>query len=683
MHFSIRDGKFDVVILGGPRTDIWPSPGIRVLSTLCAEMGLTVGQFGGESMTVRGVLPLPGTGGIAIIEDNQHRIHRIRARAIVRIVPESYLPDPFPGWYSSGLIPLSTAERLFKESEVLWDPSTVILGTGNQALQFGTALLEAGINEVYCIETFAQWGAKRYAGWEVHQRQFEMHGGKLFEAQPLELVNQGPLRWLLRVKDSQGIRVLEVARVVSAGPFRVQTGIREHPPGSFLYELDQTARQQLAQDVEGWLLEEERGRWLAGKIVRALATDLSQGANRAKRDELDRVFRRAKAKLKHYYEHRNQPYTPTYQGKWLSVAQSKHLHDFGGVPKTLQQERPIASIECFEEISCQICQKVCPTSAIQIGTVARRKNLILNEAACTACGLCIKSCPTSSIPLIRENQTQPTAQLTLAWRGRQPWHVGEFGILLNRKGESLGSARVSKVDPEANARSSAQELPHLRNTPQNPADSSRADPSRTSDSMQLVQLEVPSHLIWEARALKRPRPAATEDAAYLAAVDRSATRAEKVEVLFNGEKRWVRDRTSISVALFETGQTRPSDLLICKDGSCGLCQISVDGISKLACQTKIHKGMSIRMTESKNTETNTSALCPCLGVTQEEVIERLKQGQIHSPEAARSITHVGEGKCHGQLCMPAFIRVLKDQGLPVSQWIDWRFPWSDWVVKNS
>lgn len=648
MHFSIRDGKFDVVILGGPRTDIWPSPGIRVLSTLCAEMGLTVGQFGGEAMTVRGVVPLPGTGGITIIEDNQHRIHRIRSRAIVRIVPESYLPDPFPGWYSSGLIPLSTAERLFRESEVLWDPSTVILGTGNQALQFGTSLLEAGINEVYCIETHAQWGAKRYSGWEVHQRQFEMNGGKLFEAQPLELVHKGPLRWLLRVKDNQGIRVLEVARVVSAGPFRVQSGIREHPPGSFLYELDQTANHQLAQDVEGWLLEEERGRWLAGKIVRALATDLS------KRDELDRLFRRAKTKLKHYYAHRAQPHTPTYQGKWLSINEGNQLRNFGGVPKKIHQERPVASVECFEEISCQICQKVCPTSAIQISTLARKKNLILDEAACNACGICIRSCPTASIPLVRENLTQPTSQITLPWRGRHRWKPGESATLLNRRGETLGSARISQVDSD-------------------------------TSPVQLVQLEVPSHLIWEARAIKRNRPSLTEDEAYLAAVERSSTRAEKVEILLNGEKRWVRDRTSISVALFETGQTRPTDLLICKDGSCGLCHISVDGISKLACQTKIHKGMSIRMSDAKENlnKSNTSALCPCLGVTQEEVIERLKQGGIHSPEAARSITHVGEGKCHGQLCMPAFIRVLMDQGLPVSQWIDWRFPWSDWVVKNN
>ena len=77
------------------------------------------------------------------------------------------------------------------------------------------------------------------------------------------------------------------------------------------------------------------------------------------------------------------------------------------------------------------------------------------------------------------------------------------------------------------------------------------------------------------------------------------------------------------------------------------------------------------------------ALCPCLGISREDVIERLKQGKLQSPEAVLSVTRVGEGRCHGQLCMASFKRVLTEQGLDVSQWIDWRFPWSDWILTHS
>src|SRR4051812_34307074 len=104
MSFAVRDGRFDVVVAAGPRVRPWPSAGVRSLSALCAEMGLTVGLLGGENLTARGVIPLPGTGSLVLAEDLQRRIHRIQARAVIRIVPPSYLPNPFPGWQSPGII---------------------------------------------------------------------------------------------------------------------------------------------------------------------------------------------------------------------------------------------------------------------------------------------------------------------------------------------------------------------------------------------------------------------------------------------------------------------------------------------------------------------------------------------------------------------------------------------------
>ena len=58
----------------------------------------------------------------------------------------------------------------------------------------------------------------------------------------------------------------------------------------------------------------------------------------------------------------------------------------------------------------------------------------------------------------------------------------------------------------------------------------------------------------------------------------------------------------------------------------------------------------------------------------------MKQGKLQSPEAVLSGTHVGEGKCLGRLCMDPFRRVLLENGVDSEQWIDWRFPWSEWVL---
>lgn len=648
MSLNLRDGKFDVAVLAGPRVEVWPSAGARALAALCAEAGLTVGLFGGETIQVKGVVPLPGTGGIVIAQDVQRRIHRIHARAVVRVSVPSLLPDPFPGWRSEGLLPLSTAERLRKESEIGWDPLTVILGTGNRALRFGSSLLEAGAREVMCVESFAKWEAKRYAGWEVERRRFEMAGGRIIEAEPVSLSPKAAQLYELRLQDEHGVRVLEATRVVSAGPFRDSPEFREYPPGSLLFEFEQTAAQEKFEDVHGWVMEEERGRAVAGKIVRALASELG-----GKKEELERIFKRARGRLRRYHRHREAPFQPAFQGKWVAAADSRRMRQFTGVPQSEHKKRPVASIECFEEIPCNLCQLACPKSAIEIGKVPRLEARILDESRCDSCGLCLPACPSEAVLLVHEKDDRPMSVLTLPWRGSKPWTAGEFATLINRRGESLGSARVIALREGS------------------------------------VDVEVPAHLVWEGRGLRRLRAPATEDEAYLEADARLNRPMSKVEITMNGEKRLVRDHVPVTLALFETGRNRPEDALFCKDGSCGLCDVLVDGVRKKGCQTLTHRGMAIRLdaqlpkSAAPRTDMRDRSLCPCLAVSTENVVERMSQGNLQSPEAVLSVTHVGEGRCHGQLCMEPFKRVLLDQGLDAEHWVDWRFPWSDWVLTNN
>jgi len=664
MNLAVRDGKFDVVVAAGPRLDVWPSVGARAIALICAEMGLTVGVFGGETITVKGMFPLQGTGGLILAQDVQGRIHRIHARAVVRVAPAPTFPKPFLGWRSQGFIPLSTALRLRRESRVQWDPLTVILGTGNRALRFGAELLESGVPEVICVETHTQWGAKRFAGWEVDRRRFEKNGGKIIEARPVSLIAKGALFWELRLQDRFGIRVLEVARVVSAGPFYDIPEIKEHPPGSLLFELIQTGATTQAEDFEGWILEEERGRILAGKIVKALVQEIGES-----REELEKIVKKAKGRLKRYYQHRNTPFNPTYEGKWIAISDSRKMREFKGIPKELHKKLKVATLECFEEIPCNLCQTACPTGAIQIGDIPRNKDFILDESRCTSCGICLDACPSEAISLIQEREEHPTSLIVLPWKSPRKWKTGESVVLTNRRGESLTSSRVIGIQTFADAKT------------------------------QLVEVEVPNHLLWEARSLKKNRSSnsttALEDEKYLETVMRQSNHAEerKAEIILDGEKRLVRDHVPLTLALFEIGRGRPDDVLFCKDGSCGLCLVNVDGIKKLACQTPTHRGMAVKLKghvsvtqpipESAAQSDLGLFLCACQRVTSQQVTERLAQGNLQSPEAVLSVTHVGEGRCHGQLCMDAFRAELLDQDLDASQWIDWRFVWSDWVLTRN
>ncbi len=637
MSFTVRDGRFDVVIAAGPRVASWPTPGARSLSLLAAEMGLSVGMFGGEATRVRGVIPVPGTGGWVLAEDSQKRIHRVQARAVVRVSARSEWPDPFPGWRAEGLIPLSTATRLWKAGAISWTPAVAILGSGNRALRFGSDLLASGVPEVACLETVGQWGLKDYAGWEVELRRFEMSGGELLRGKPGGLSLKSPGLWEFRLEDAQGTRILEVSWVVTAGPFSDSPRVREHPPGSFLFELERSAGISREEDIEGWQLEEERGKWLAGRLAKSLSTGLGP-----RRDELERIVRRARARLRRVRRHWDEPFSPSYEGKWISAADRTSVRAFSGVPTQAHRARPVASIECFEEIGCDLCERACPEDAIRIDPASDR--IALSESDCTACGLCLVACPSGSPVLIHEREDRSMSQLTLAWRGKRPFAMGELGTLVNRKGETLGAGRVTGAT--------------------------------VTGAVQCVQVEVPTHLVWEARGIHPAREHETEFSIPEGGFPEEGAQAQ---VTVNGEKRLVRNRVPLSVALYELASNRSGDALLCADGSCRLCQLWVDGVKKLACQTVAHRGMVIRF-EDQAEPGSGRMLCPCVGVEPESVVERIRQGKLESADAVRAMSHAGGGRCHGQVCGEPFRRAIEAAGVAADQWIDWSFPWADWVI---
>jgi hypothetical protein len=196
----------------------------------------------------------------------------------------------------------------------------------------------------------------------------------------------------------------------------------------------------------------------------------------------------------------------------------------------------------------------------------------------------------------------------------------------------------------------------------------------------VVEVEVPSHLIWEARGIRKPKAhASATDPEFIDLSGREFF-AERVEISWNGERRFVRGGIPISTAFFENGFQRANDRLLCEDGSCGLCEVEVDGIRQLGCRTRVRKGMAIR---SVREDAASDDLCPCLGISESEFKERVDQGSLRSVDATLESTGLGSGKCHGQLCVGPAKRCLERAGLDANEvrsHIDWRFPWSDWNV---
>ena len=649
MSIQVREGKFDVLVVASPGLVRWPGLGVRALATLCAEMDLSVGIFGGEGLRVKGVLPLSGTGGVALVEDSQGRVHRVEGRALVRVTEPVQSPDPFEGWLSPAVLPLETALQLRKQGQTIWTPAVAILGTGNRALMLACELLESGVPEVFCIDR----PERPFSGWEVHRRRFESLGGHILRGIPARLSKTASMLWDFRIEDAHGIRVLEVAWVIAAGPFSSSEGVREYPPESLLFELEQSAASAVGEDPEGWSLEESRGRALGVKICKALIADWSD--RRVKKDRLEDDLRRARQRLKRALRREEKPFQLSFSGKWTDRSSMQAIRDFPGVPRQEHQSRPVVSIECVEDIECSLCQAACNDSAIQI---SRENGRFLDEAQCTSCGKCLSVCPARVPVMIQEVPNHPMAQLVLSFRGRQGFRPNELAILLNRRGEALGSGKVMESVEVSPATGSVGSVLEHR-----------------------VKIEVPSHLVWEARGLRKAGEAPSHEEEWVMNSERSA--ATKVEVQLQNEKRLLRNGQPLGLALFETGLARSSDRLLCRDVSCGLCEVLVDGVKRLACRMQVHRGMAVQLdsvSARPDSTADANLICPCSQVTRQDVLQRIRDGKLSSPDAIRQACGVGEGRCRGRICQEPFRRVLLAEGIDADQWIDWRFPWSEWTL---
>lgn len=629
---KVRDGHIDVAILAGPRMKTWPTQGVRVLSRHCSDAGMKVGWYGGSGLQVRGVLPSSeGSGGVVMVEDAQKRLHRIRAKALVKISTQLEFPLPFQGWYSPGLIPESTARKLLTQGSLNWQQVVVVLGTGNPALALGSEILELNLaSRVICVESVFN----EIQGWEVERRRFEMKGGKVIFGKPSQLIQKSPFIWEIKIQDSQGVRVIDTARVISVGPFGGDFGFREYPSGSFLIEWENSEASRLEDDVEKVLLDEHRAVVLASQLIRGF-THFSGEA----RSNFEKQLWLSKQKLKEMESLPANRFHYEFDGKWLSEQSKKTLLEFGGTPKLYSNERVVAAIDCIENIGCRVCQKACPVSAIQID---RPKNQFLIESACIGCGICVQVCPSEVPVMIAGDATQSFSTLIFTYRERKKLKKGDKVGLLSRKGDLLAQGRVLDLFIE--------------------------------DGSELYKVEVPSHLIWDARSII----AIGEKQAIQDADELKEERGTRIEVQIQGDVRRVREGQNVSVSLFEIGMARPNDILICEDGSCGLCQIEVDGVRKYACQSTSHQGMSIRFTRD---HTPSSELCPCEGVSAEEFASTVTLTKPDTLEAVTQISTVGQGKCHGLLCKKSWVRSAEQLGVTQTRFTDWRFPWVDWIFK--
>jgi len=107
-------------------------------------------------------------------------------------------------------------------------------------------------------------------------------------------------------------------------------------------------------------------------------------------------------------------------------------------------EGPVAIVECFQEIPCDPCVKVCKRGAI---SMRRDINDLpkVDENLCNGCGICISMCPGLAIFVVDKTYSEELALVKLPYEYVPVPEQGQHVFVLNRAGDELGSFEVIKV----------------------------------------------------------------------------------------------------------------------------------------------------------------------------------------------------------------------------------------------
>ena len=107
-------------------------------------------------------------------------------------------------------------------------------------------------------------------------------------------------------------------------------------------------------------------------------------------------------------------------------------------------ERPVAVIECNEEIPCNPCEVACKFQAISIGNPITNAP-ILDENLCTGCGLCIARCPGLAIFVIDKTYSEKEGLISFPYEYLPLPLTGSIVESVNREGKVVSSGKVIKV----------------------------------------------------------------------------------------------------------------------------------------------------------------------------------------------------------------------------------------------
>ncbi len=114
------------------------------------------------------------------------------------------------------------------------------------------------------------------------------------------------------------------------------------------------------------------------------------------------------------------------------------------LPSLKEMEKPVAVIECVQDIPCNPCEQSCPFNAIKIGKPITSLP-ILDAGKCKGCGTCIAKCPGLAIFVVHAPVDKEYGTVAMPYEYLPLPDIGDTVYGVDRKGEIIEKVQVKKV----------------------------------------------------------------------------------------------------------------------------------------------------------------------------------------------------------------------------------------------
>ncbi len=108
------------------------------------------------------------------------------------------------------------------------------------------------------------------------------------------------------------------------------------------------------------------------------------------------------------------------------------------------RERPVALVDCRQEIPCNPCEEACRKGAIRVGEDLCSAP-VYDPGRCDGCGRCVALCPGMAIFLLDRRGGDGQAEVTVPWEMCGEIVEGERIWAVDGKGKVLTEGKVVKI----------------------------------------------------------------------------------------------------------------------------------------------------------------------------------------------------------------------------------------------